>query len=80
MLHHATDGGPSLNEFLHAPNRPRLGALVGAKRKSSTFLLPSGTDPFSKGLSATGGGRKTFSSLNPEQQFEALHQIAKDQV
>ena len=77
MLHHATDGGPSLNDFLRDPNRP--GLAVGVKRKSSTFLS-AGTDPFSKGSSAMGGGRKTFSTLNPEQQFEALHQIAKDQV
>ena len=72
-LLYGQESGPDLNTFLYgrgASSRP-----LSPNKRRSNFLAPSvaGT---SKGLTR----RKTFSNLSPAQQFEALHQVAKEQV
>jgi len=72
VLHHAHEGGPDLNTFLSARGAASRPSTPGKRR--SNFLIPSAAGS-SKGLSA----RKTFTNLTPSQQFEALHQLAKEQ-
>lgn len=72
VLHYAHECGPDLNAFLSgrgASSRPS-----SPSKRRSNFLIPSvaGT---SKGVS----NRKSFINLSPAQQFEALHQVAKEQ-
>ena len=73
VLHYAHECGPDLNTFLSgrgASSRPS-----SPSKRRSNFLIPSvaGT---SKGVSA----KKTFINLSAAQKFEALHQVAKEQV
>jgi hypothetical protein len=72
VLHYAHECGPDLNAFLSGRGSSRPSS---PSKRRSNFLIPSvaGT---SKGVSA----RKTFINLSPAQQFEALHQVAKEQV
>lgn len=71
VLHYAHECGPDLNAFLSGRGSSRPSS---PSKRRSNFLIPSvaGT---SKGVSA----RKTFINLSPAQQFEALHQVAKEQ-
>ena len=73
VLHYAHECGPDLNAFLTgrgASSRPS-----SPSKRRSNFLIPSVTGT-SKGVSA----RKSFINMSPAQKFEALHQVAKEQV
>ena len=73
VLHHAHEGGTDLNTFLSSRGTASRPSTPGKRR--SNFLIPSAAGT-SKGLSV----KKTFTNLSPAQQFDALHQLAKEQV
>lgn len=70
VLQHAHDGGPDLNTFISI--RGNNSRPISPAKRRSNFLIPSGT---SKSIS----NKKVFRNLTTTQQFEALHQIAKEQ-
>ena len=70
-MQHAHDGGPDLNTFISI--RGNNSRPISPAKRRSNFLIPSGT---SKSIS----NKKVFRNLTTTQQFEALHQIAKEQV